>query len=165
MRRRSIGLAVAAVAATAGVIVAPSATPAGAGTTTSTIVMERGERRSDGTVVRSQVEVPVTVGDAPRQPDKPTGPPRPAPTKLSPTLAAAAKNPSGPATQRVIVTFREDQKIPRFPDLGPMLPRTAAANLPVRARSDALVARIANRRQAGYQALTPAPAGTGGRSL
>ena len=98
--------------------------------------------------------MPVTVGDAPRQPDKPTGPPRPAPTKLSSTLAAAAKNPSGPATQRVIVTFREDQKIPRFPDLDPMLPRTATANLQLRARSDALVASIANRRQAGYQALS-----------
>jgi serine protease AprX len=131
MTRRSIGLAVAALAATAGAIVAPSATPAGAGTTTSTIVVQRGERRSDGTLVQSQVEVPVTVSDAPRRPDKPTGPPRPAPTKLSPTLAAAAKDPSGPATQRVIVTFRE-----------------------VRARSDALVAGIASQRRAAYQALS-----------
>jgi hypothetical protein len=159
-------LAVAALLAAAGAAAAPSQqASAGATGAMATIVVDRGQLQPDGTVVRSQEQVPVAVGGLPRQLDKPPQPNRPAPAKLSPVLAAAINDPTAPATERVIVTFQQDRKVPRFPEPDSRQPRSAAVNLDVQARSDALVASITSQRQPGYQALTAELAPLGIRTL
>src|SRR2546421_7070778 len=165
MRRRSRGLAVAALLAATGAVAVPPQASAGTTGAMATIVVDRGQLRPDGTVVRSREQVPVVAGGLPRQLDKPPQPNRPAPAKLSPVLAATVNDPTAPATERVIVTFQEDRKVPRFPEPDPRQPRSAAINLEVQARSDALVAGITSQRQPGYQALTAELAPLGVRTL
>ena len=86
---------------------------------------------------------------------KPAVPAPKPPIKLDSGLAAAARDPAtAGGSRRVILTFREDRKVPRFPDLDPALPRTAPGNMQTQARADALVNDLTTQRQAGYQALS-----------
>jgi hypothetical protein len=154
IRRRSTVLALVGLLTAVGAVVVAPGGQAGAAATATTITVVRDQRRPDGTVVRSQMQVPATVRNLVRRSAKPTGPNGPAPAKLSPRLAAAVNDPTAPATERVIITFKEDRRIPRFPELDSRLGRAAVANVRAQAHSDALMAGIAGQRQAGYQALS-----------
>jgi serine protease AprX len=166
MKRRAGGLGLAAMVAGAGLAMttvgAHAATAAG-----DTAVVYRGELHADGTVTQSQSEVPVTTRDTPGgdKPGTPTPQTRPA-NKLDPRLAAAARSPAAAGgRQQVVVTFRQDLKVPRFPVLDPDLPRTAAANTQALATANGMVADLTARRRAGYQAISADLARLGVRTL
>ena len=159
MRRGPIWVSLATVTAVVGLLTAAPGAEAnvtaqgGGGTGGATAVVSGVRIGPDGEVVRTRREVPIRVSAAVTG-DKPAEPaPKPA-VKLDPRLAAAATDPAGAkGRQRVILTFQEDQKIPRLPDLDPALPRTAPANGQVQAQANTLVSGLAARRQPGYQAL------------
>jgi serine protease AprX len=157
------GLATTVGLAAAGLAPVPaSASTATAGTTTIAYHSELGP---DGKIILTQTVVPVTVRNIPLG----TKPAEPAPkpvSKLDPRLAAMADDMStASGSQRVVVTFYEDRKIPRFPDLDPALPRTASVNVEAQARSDAIVDNVTAQRRAGYQALSTDLAQLGVRTL
>jgi hypothetical protein len=141
--------------------------PADAGTVTAetTTVVYRSEIRPDGTIIRTQTVEPVTVRTTPFD-TKPAEPaPKPA-SKLDPILAAMASDPrAASGSQQAIVTFHEDRKIPRLPDLDPTLPRGASVNVQAQARSDAIVDTMTAQRRPGYQALSTDIAQLGVRTL
>jgi hypothetical protein len=156
--RRGAGLSAATAVAVAGMVMATAGTSgasaASGDATTTTTVVYQGEFGPDGKMVQKQTTVPVTVRNT-LGGTKPAGPaPKPA-IKLDPRLAAMANEmTTASGRQRVIVTFKEDRKIPRFPDLDPALPRTAPVNVQAQTRSDAIVNDLTAQRQAGYQALS-----------
>jgi hypothetical protein len=171
MKRRTFGAGLAVVIAAGGVTmaVAPAgasgATAAAPTTTTTTTSQYEIKTLADGTLVQSQREVPVTVGVGPADYTKPAPPARPAPERLDPTLAAAAHGANPGAKQQVIVTFTEDTKLPRFPDLDPDQPRTASVNVAAQARADSLVGNLRTGRRPGYQAASAELAKLGVRTL
>ena len=108
----------------------------------------------EGTVVATQKDVPVTVGTTATGEKPAEAAPKPA-VKLDPRLAALAKQPGAAGDrQRVILTFQEDQKLPRLPDPDPALPRTAPGNAQLQSQANALVNGVVARRRPGYQALS-----------
>jgi serine protease AprX len=164
MKQRPIGVGLVAVVAAAGLASAP-ADAGGATDEPVTTVMYKSEFRPDGTIARTQVKLAAASEGAPSY-TKPAEPAPPTPAKLDPGLAAAvAKNPAASTRQRVIVTFQDDVKVPRFPDPDPALPRTGSANALVQAQSNAIVTRLTAQRQPGYQALSSELAQLGVRPL
>jgi len=144
----------------------PASSPARAAGATTTVI--HGSIGPDGKVVRTATQEVVPLVPTPRGGSKQVRPPRPTPppVKLDPTLAAVAKNPAAGATRnRVIVTLVNDIKVPLLPEVNSTLPRTAAANVQALARTQAIIADIAARRQPGYQALTADLARSGIRTL
>jgi hypothetical protein len=91
---------------------------------------------------------------------------RPA-VKISKRFAALRPAGAGGSDQRVkvVVTFVEDQKIPRFPDYDQTQPDTAAVNAAARATADRLVRGIAASREPGYRAVRGDIEKLGGRVL
>jgi hypothetical protein len=159
MRRRSrrfllmTGLAVAGLlAATAGAAAPAAGDPTATGATT---VVYRTELRPDGTVVRTQVTVPLNARHEPDAAAKPAAPAAKPAVKLDPRLSAVVGTPAAVgARMQVVVTFRDNQRVPRLPDLNPALSRTAPANVAARSASDHLIHDLAIQRQADYQALS-----------
>ena len=140
---RTLSLAAAAGLAATGVAGLPAA-----GAPATTAVLISGQFGPDGNVVQTSTEVPVTVRDDVPGIEKPAEPaPRPR-SKLDPKLAKATTG-----RQRVVVTFVQDQKMPRLPDLDASLPRTAPANVETLRRSDAIVNDVIARRSPAYQQL------------
>ena len=152
--------------------VEPAATAEGAGGVVGqdTVVVYRGEVGRHGAATRSQVQVPVTVSSF-RGATKPSQPVPPAPPatpldKLDPELAKAVSQPAAAnSRQRVLITFQQDLKVPRLPDLNPDLPRTAAANVQIRAQADSMIADLTAQRTSGYQAISADLAKVGARTL
>ncbi len=162
MKRRSLGLGLAATLATAALVAAVQsggATGAGAapaGGAPAAVAGYKIAAGPGGTVVRTPLAVPVTVTDGAILAVKPgsSGAPASTGSKLAPKLAAALKDPAASKTQRVVVSFQNDVKIPPFPVLDLAQSRTSVANKAVQARADTLISGIATARRAGYQAIS-----------
>jgi serine protease AprX len=164
VRGRTRGLGVAAVAA--GVGLAMTTAGAHAVAASDTTVVYRGVLNPDGTVTRSQVEVPVTVQAGAGTPKQGTPAPQDNPGgTLDPGLAAAAKSGAAGARQQVLVTFRQDLKVPRFPVLDPDLSRGAPVNAQALAASNRLVKDLTAKRKAGYDAISADLAPLGVRTV
>jgi serine protease AprX len=149
MRRRFRRLGLATVTAVAGLASAGVVALPASGASAMTTVVFRSEVGPDGKIIQTQTQVPLTVLNGVRGGQKPNEPALKPAAKLDPGLVT---NRGG--RQQVIVTFQEDQKVPRLPDLDPKLPRNAPANAQVLKQSDAVVNDMAARRRAGYQALS-----------
>jgi serine protease AprX len=117
------------------------------------MVVHEGHIGPGAAVTQTQREVTATVLRTPER-DKPAAAEPARPSKLHPKLAAARTDAAAAAArQRVIVTFQEDQKIPRLPDPDATKSRAAAVNVQALARADAVIADIEARRQPRYQRL------------
>lgn len=158
------GLAVAGLLATSAGAAGPAAAgPAAPGATTTAY---RTELRPDGTAVRTQVTVPLNDRHEANTVTKPATPAEVPTVKLDPRLAALAAGPAATgARTEAVVTFRDNQTVPRLPDLDPTRSRTAPANQATRASGDQLIHDLANRRQADYQALSTGLGHLGVRTL
>ncbi len=157
---------VAVVAATGLVapVAANAAVPDRSGT--ESLVVDHGQIRSDGTVVRSQQTVRATSSYHANTFTKQTAFTQAQPGKLSPKLAAAIARPgAATARQRLVVTFREDQQVPRLPDLDTSRARSAPFNAQVLSRTAALVSDLKAARAPGYQTLSTQLAPLGVRTV
>jgi hypothetical protein len=98
--------------------------------------------------------------------DNDAAPVRPV-TKVSKRFASMfTGNAAGPGRLvKVVVTFAEDQQVPRFPDYDQGKPATAPANLAAQARADGLVRDLAARREPGYRGVRADIEKLGGRVL
>jgi serine protease AprX len=126
---------------------APAAAHAG-----QSVVVNHGVLAAQGANQSSSFTVDADVSNTPatsRKPDETAG--RVTPAKVDPQLTA--KVAAGNASQRVrvLITFDEDQKVPRMPDPVATEPRGSAANVAAQARADALVAGLKSRRADGYR--------------
>jgi hypothetical protein len=82
--------------------------------------------------------------------------------RLSARLSGAARSDE---RVEVLVTFVEDQQIPRFPDVDASQPRSAGVNVAARAKADDLVRDLTARREPGYRAVRADIARLGGKVL
>ncbi|MEN3362146.1 MAG: serine protease AprX [Mycobacteriales bacterium] len=161
MKRSSLRLGLAVALSAAGLAagaqsVGATGARAPAGGAPATAVGYRISVGPGGALVRTRSEAPVTVTDDVALAAKPAAPGSRATTaaKLAPTLAAALTDPAASKTQRVVVGFRSDMKIPQFPAEDPAQSRTSPANKAVQARANTLIGSIASARRAGYQAIS-----------
>lgn len=132
------------------------ASPAAAGAPGEDMVIYQGQMLPDGTVSYTQTKVRAGVSKAAADGGKPMPltTERAAPSKVHPDLAAAVARPGARgARQQVVITFKDDLKIPAMPEPDTRQPRGADVNVRVQAQADALVAGVKAQREAGYRAL------------
>jgi serine protease AprX len=166
MRRTTVATALAAAGVAAAL--AAAAVPAGAGGAAADPQRAAGPvivMGADGRTVLVDPVLSTVPPSAAELTAKPPAAATPPAAKLDPRLATAVRDPAAARTQRVLVGFAEDVQIPRFPELDPDLARNAPANVAAQSRSDALVAGLQRRRQAGYQAISSQLSQLGVRTL
>jgi serine protease AprX len=86
--------------------------------------------------------------------------------KVHPLLQAELLQPAAASThRRVVITFRENLALPKFPSPDSSLPRTAAVNVRAMADADATVSNIQAMREPSYQKLRAELAALGIKTL
>ncbi len=142
---RSVAAALATAAAAAAVV------PGVAGAASQSVVVHQGNAAGES----SSSTVDARVSDAPaldaRKPDAGSAGDG---SKVDPKLAAKQQT-SRNANERVrvVITFDEDQPIPRMPEPNEREPRTSKANTDAKARADSLVDGLKSRRADGYRKI------------
>jgi hypothetical protein len=147
VKRHLAGLAgLAAVAAVA-------ATPAAAA---ESVVVHQGKLAADGAMKHSSATVQAEVRDTPaaerKADEQPNALTRPG--KVEPRLVRQAEEAGATDKRvRVLITFEEDQQVPRMPE--PLIgePRNSSANVAAKSRADAQVASLRSRRADGYRRI------------
>jgi hypothetical protein len=76
------------------------------------------------------------------------------PEKIHPLLQRWLRERPGGEAEVIVINFRDDFRIPRFPEPSVGEPRSAARNKRALARADALVAEITARRAGPYKEIT-----------
>jgi serine protease AprX len=153
---RAVVVALATVAAVSGVASGSAAAqPAGA----SSVVVHEGVLTGKGAGQQSSSAVQAHVFRTAIGAKKPDEQPNvlTKPSKIAPHLAAkmgsALRGGTAGKRVRVLITFDEDQKVPRMPAPVVSEPRTSSANLAARARANALVNGLEARRADGYRQI------------
>lgn len=152
---RSVVAGLATVAAVAAV--APGAANAQS-TDTSSVVVHQGILTDKGAGQHSSAAVEARVlrtpTDAKKPDERPNVPTNP--SKIDPQLAAKLGAGDGSQRVRILITFDEDQRIPRMPDPVVSEPRTSPANRAAQDRATAIVDELKTRRADGYRQIVAA---------
>jgi len=169
-RRAFTPLAAIGLLAVVGLMGAPNAALAApAASDATSLEVEDITFGADGRAVHTTRTVPAeTVRETAPKGDKNTaGQPATRVPKVSKRFSSMA--PAGAADGgrlvKVVVTFVDDQQVPRFPDYDQSQPATAPVHLAARARADELVRDLVARREPGYRGVRADIGKLGGRVL
>jgi serine protease AprX len=132
-----------------GAIVGAAALPAGAMAASTPVVVHQGG--ADGR--QSETTVLAHVSDTPARSAKPGAMPQASGPKVESRLATKVAAGAGNEKVRVVITFAEDQRVPRMPEPNTNEPRSSQANVAAKARADALVAELKARRAPAYRQI------------
>ncbi len=162
---RSVLAGLAGVAAVALVATAPAAAAEAPPARSSSVVVHQGKLAGDGAIKHSsatvQAEVRATPAGERKADEQPNELTRPG--KVEPRLMRQAQDAgSGDKRVRVLITFDEDQQVPRLPDPVVGESRNSSANVAAKSRADAQVASLKSRRADGYRAIRTDLARQGG---
>ncbi len=153
LRHLVAGLAtvLAAAAVSPGLAVAADPRPSGS----EGVVLHEAELTKEGAIRHSSATVKAETFDAtatePKKDEQPNV--LTFPGRIDPRLQAMIDSGDPDKRVRVLVTFEEDQQIPRMPDPVVEEPRSSKANQEAQARADAIVEELRARRADGYDKI------------